>query len=343
MRSSFFMTTAIQMTRQTQTMKLHELLDWAAISSKLKGLYRREISEAGGPEPYAPLSMFKAMLLGQWPGLSDTELEHSLRVRMDFVAFTGLEPEDGLPDATTLCRFRNRLVQAKLDQVLLRQINGQLERQGLKVSGSRGAIIDATLIESAARPGRTVEVDDQGQAQVADSADEQARWVKKGNDAYYGYRGYAAVDTDDGYVEHVELHPANEAEVNKLPDIVDTLSTGVAKPVAILADKGFASAANRQYLADKGIGDLIQYKASRGHPLHPLQTKMNRAIGGLRYKVEQALGTMKRQFHLSRARYFGVAKTQAQMCWAALGMNLLKAWNKLRARPMQAAAGMSAP
>lgn len=30
------------------------------------------------------------------------------------------------------------------------------------------------------------------------------------------------------------------------------------------------------------------------------------------------------------ARYFGAAKTQAQMAWAALGLNLLKAMRKLQ-------------
>ena len=39
---------------------------------------------------------------------------------------------------------------------------------------------------------------------------------------------------------------------------------------------------------------------------------------------------MKRKFHLVRARYFGTAKVQAQMCWAALGMNLLKTHRKLK-------------
>ena len=112
---------------------------------------------------------------------------------------------------------------AKLDQVLLRRVNVQFEGRGLKVAGSRGAIIDATIIESAARPNQHIEVDDDGQADVVDSADEEARWVKKGKDAFFGYRGYSAVDTADGYVEHVEVHPANQAEVNKLPGIVDAL------------------------------------------------------------------------------------------------------------------------
>ena len=49
---------------------------------------------------------------------------------------------------------------------------------------------------------------------------------------------------------------------------------------------------------------------------------------------------MKRRFHLGRARYFGTAKVQAQMCWAALGMNLLKAHRKLKAMEL---AGAGAP
>ena len=339
---SFFLIGAKPLVQDSPTMRLHELLDWAEIAHKLRGLYKREATHGGGPEPYAALGMFKLMLLGQWHGLSDTQLEHALKVRLDFMVFTGFEPGQGsFPDATTICRFRNRLVVARLDQVLLRRVNVQLEGKGLKVGGSRGAIIDATIIESAARPDRQVEIDDQGNAEVSDSADEEARWVKKGNESFFGYRGYAAVDTEDGYVEHVQVSPANEAEVNKLPEIVGALTEQVVKPEAVLGDKGFASKANREYLKAQGIGDLIQHKGSRGHPVHPLRRQLNRAIGTLRYKVEQAFGTMKRRFHLSRARYFGVAKTQAQMCWAALGMNLLKAWNKLQRHPIHRVAGSS--
>lgn len=339
---SFFLMGAKPLVQDSPTMKLHELLDWAEIAHKLKGLYKREVTQGGGPEPYAPLSMFKLMLLGQWHGLSDTQLEHALKVRLDFMVFTGFEPSDGsFPDATTICRFRNRLVSAKLDQVLLRRVNVQLEGKGLKVAGSRGAIIDATIIESAARPSQHIEVDDDGQAGVVDSADDEARWVKKGKDAFFGYRGYSAVETEDGYVEHVEVHPANQAEVNKLPAIVEALIEQGVTPSGVLADKGYASAANREYLTSKGIGDLIQFKGSRGKPVHPLQTQMNKAISTLRYKVEQGFGTMKRRFHLSRARYFGAAKTQAQMAWAALGVNLLKAMRKLQSGQLQPCTGSS--
>lgn len=339
---SFFLMGVKPLIQGSPTMKLRELLDWAEIAYELMGLYKREATHGGGPEPYAPLAMFELMQLGQWHGLSVTQLEHALKVRLDFIVFTGFGPGGGsFPDATTICRFRNRLVAAMLDQVLLRRVNLQLEGQSLKVAGSRGAIIYATIIERAALPNQHVKVGDEGQADVVDSADEEARWVKKGNKAFLGYRGYSAVDTEDGYVEHVEVHPANQSEVNKLPGIVDALSEHGIQPEGALADKGYANAANREYLQTKGIGDLILFKGSRGHPVHPMQSKMNRAIATLRYKVEHSFGTMKQRFHLSRARYFGAAKTQAQLAGAALGVNLLKAMRKVQSGRLQPCAGSS--
>ncbi|MDO5289049.1 MAG: transposase [Pseudomonadota bacterium] len=55
---------------------------------------------------------------------------------------------------------------------------------------------------------------------------------------------------------------------------------------------------------------------------------------------EQVFGTMKRRFHLNRARYFGAAKVQAQRDKAALGMNLLKAHRTLKNMEM---AGVGSP
>ena len=106
---SFFLMGAKPLVEDSPTWKLHQLIDWEAVSHKLKGLYRREETHGGGPEPYAPLSMFKLMLLGRWHGLSDAELEQALKVRIDIIVFTGFEPAAGeFPDASTICRFRNR-------------------------------------------------------------------------------------------------------------------------------------------------------------------------------------------------------------------------------------------
>ena len=71
--------------------------------NRRRRLYERETTHGSGPEPYAPLAMFKLLPLGQGHGLSGTQLEHALKVRMDSVVFTGFDP-DGIrarPTATT--------------------------------------------------------------------------------------------------------------------------------------------------------------------------------------------------------------------------------------------------
>lgn len=102
----------------------------------------------GGERPYDPIKMFKAILLGQWYSLSDPALEEALCVRLDFMIFTGFELLEDCPDETTLCRFRNRLIEHGLEKKLFNEINNQLEELGLKVRNASGAILDATIIES---------------------------------------------------------------------------------------------------------------------------------------------------------------------------------------------------
>ena len=57
----------------------------------------------------------------------------------------------------------------------------------------------------------------------------------------------------------------------------------------------------------------------------------------MRYRVKQCFGTLKRRFRLDRARHFGPRRTEAQIRWAAIGYNLLKAHRKLER--LQAVAG----
>jgi IS5 family transposase len=82
-------------------------------------------------------------------------------------------------------------------------------------------------------------------------------------------------------------------------------------------------------------------KAARGRPLRASEKRFNKLISKCRLRVEQVFGTAKRLFGLSRARYFGRARTHAQMAMTAIAMNpgsspgqaLLKAANKIKLNP----------
>ncbi len=134
--------------------KIDALLDWGEFSAILN----RGPGRSGlGPSGYTPLVLFKCLLVGQWHGLSDPKLERALKVRLDFMLFCGLDLHGPVPDETTHCRFRNALVHAGVYDDLLAEVCRQIEKHGLKLQEAEAAIIDATLIESAARPRTHIE------------------------------------------------------------------------------------------------------------------------------------------------------------------------------------------
>ena len=94
--------------------------------------------------------LFKTELLRTWYGLSDGEVEEQVNDRLSFRRFVGLGLEDSAPDSTTVCRFRNILVEADLYDMVLEGINNQLAQKGVIVK--RGAIVDASITDSPRRP-----------------------------------------------------------------------------------------------------------------------------------------------------------------------------------------------
>lgn len=298
-------------------LKIEKLINWNSIEKALRGIHTNEVNSKGGPKAYNNLSMFKAILLGQWHSLSDPGLEEALRLRIDFIIFSGFDVGDRVPDETTLCRFRNKLIERNLHTTVFEEINRQLEEQGIKIKKAEAALVDATIITSAARPRRTVEVET---GKIKQSADSDATWVKKGSKSYFGYRGYAISDGEKGFIHHISVRPANESEIKKLPLLLEHVHGD-----RLLTDKGFTSASNREELRRQGIKDGLSYKATRGHPLRYSQKLFNKVIARRRFRIEQAFGTLKRKFRMSRASYFSCIKVEAQMHWKAICFNLTKA------------------
>ena len=321
--------------KNNHLVKLNALIDWNRIARKLKGLHKNEVNSKGGPIAYDPLKMFKAILLGQWHNLSDPALEESLRIRVDFMLFTGFSMNDPLPDETTFCRFRNKLIALRLIDKLLLDINIQLEKSGLKVKNCDGAIVDATVIESSARPRKVVKIvaEDRKESDNTDTApkvsyshDTDAAWLKKGKKYHYGYKGFIRTDASDGYIEKVHTTPANVAEVSQLEHMMEKGSRR-----RLFADKGYASKSNRHLLRANGMKDGIMHKASRCNQLSLWELMKNKLISKVRYKVERAFGTLKRKFGMARARYCGLDKVHGELCLKAICFNLNKALRKIQA------------
>ncbi|EOB46917.1 hypothetical protein NM96060_1496, partial [Neisseria meningitidis 96060] len=83
-------------------LKLDQVIDWQPIEQYLNRQKNRYLRDHRGRPAYPLLSMFKAVLLGQWHSLSDPELEHSLITRIDFNLFCRLRTDIPITDLMPL-------------------------------------------------------------------------------------------------------------------------------------------------------------------------------------------------------------------------------------------------
>ncbi|CWO19863.1 IS5 family transposase [Neisseria meningitidis] len=299
-------------------LKLDQVIDWQPIEQYLNRQRTRYLRDHRGRPAYPLLSMFKAVLLGQWHSLSDPELEHSLITRIDFNLFCRFD-ELSIPDYSTLCRYRNRLAQDDTLSELLKLINRQLTEKNLKVEKASAAVV---------KQRQAIEVDEEGQinGQTTPSKDSDARWIKKNGLYKLGYKQHTRTDAE-GYIEKLYITPTNAHECTHLSPLLE----GLPKGTTVYADKGYDSAENRQHLEERQLLDGIMRKACRNRPLAETQTKRNRYLSKPRYVVEQSFGTLHRKFRYARAAYFGLIKVSAQSHLKAMCLNLLKAANRLSA------------
>jgi len=95
--------------------EIESLIDWEAFRSIVGGMYDNR-SEQGGRPNIDEVVMVKLLVLQQWHGLSDPELEKQVADRISFRKFLGF-PED-IPDYSTVWYFRDRLAKTGKDRAI---------------------------------------------------------------------------------------------------------------------------------------------------------------------------------------------------------------------------------
>jgi IS5 family transposase len=286
--------------------RLHGLVKWYRFEKVLTPVR----DEGPGRPPYPPLNMFKALLLQSLYGLSDAETEEALGDRLSFRRFVGLALTDDVPDHSTICRFRNLLIERGLLEKLFAELDRQLEKAGVILK--RGTMLDATVIEtSAARPG--------GEGEGRPSSDPDARFTRRQgrSGSSFGYKAHVGVDEGSGLIRAVVTTPANVNDT--VP--ADLLICGDEQ--AVLADAAYHTHARVAALKARGIKPRLMRRPHKNHPVLPPRLKRyNRLIGRRRAAVETTFATLKRRMRLSAIRYRGLAKASAQILIAAMAFNL---------------------
>jgi len=122
--------------------RMEEVIAWAKLLSVIEPFYPQ--GERGRP-PIGLERMLRVYFLQQWYGLADAALEAALYDRQALPGFARIDlAAEGVPDATTLLKFRRRLETHDLCKGRFAAINADLTARGLLLR--EGPLVDAPLI-----------------------------------------------------------------------------------------------------------------------------------------------------------------------------------------------------
>lgn len=123
--------------------KLNGLINWTTIDQELKTVYTKGLTDRGA-KAYAPLLLFKMMLISDWYDLSDTQTESMVNDSLSAMKFCGLTIEDSVPGHSTLSRFKKELKDKNAYDPILQKFLEQLSAHNLTIEKG-SARIDARL------------------------------------------------------------------------------------------------------------------------------------------------------------------------------------------------------
>jgi IS5 family transposase len=278
--------------------RISELIDWVPFRPILEKMYTNKTEKGGRPNCDVIL-MFKILILQQWYGLSDLEVERQMADRISFMAFLGFP--DPFPDSRTIWLFRERMAETGTDKLVWAELQGQLDAKGLKVR--RGIVQDATFIE--ADPGSSESKKPRGnEARTRRSKD--GTWAKKGNETYFGYKLHQITDVDYCLIRDIETSTASLHDSQ-----VDLSIPGVP----VFRDRGYFG------VKAKGI-DFTMKRRTTDKPLSDLDKERNRLISILRSPGERPHAVIKRVFDAGRVLVTTVRRVHVKMVVTAFSFNL---------------------
>ena len=176
--------------------EIHDLIDWELFRPRLSTLYASDRNQSGRLHNDV-IVLMKLLVLQQWYGLSDYELERQAGGRISLRHFLGFHAT--IPDRSTIWVFKNRIVDAGMIDGRWSDLQQQLDARGLTIR--RGVIQDATFI--AGDPGHARADTPRGdQARTRRSQD--GTWAKKGTKSHFGYKLQMLVDTEIQLIRRIE-------------------------------------------------------------------------------------------------------------------------------------------
>jgi IS5 family transposase len=276
--------------------KLDKAINWNHFKPLLNKAFRKERKSNAGRPPYDYVMMFKVLVLQTMYNLSDAQTQFQMLDRFTFRRFLGIQTESQIPDEKTVWAFRETLTQTETIRKLFELFDRYLTAAGY--TAKKGQIIDASFVEVPRQRNSRDENEDIKQGKTPDEwldnpsklrqKDLDARWTKKNDQTFYGYKNHVNVDVKGKLIREYSVTPANVHDSQELEKILDMDNTGSG----VWADSAYYSEESEKILKKRKLKSHVHRKSYRNHPLSEFQNRRNTEKSRIRVRVEHVFGWM---------------------------------------------------
>jgi len=311
--------------------RLNQYIDWNIFRPALDKAFQDESKDTskGGRPAFDKLMLFKSLLIQSLYNLSDDQLEYQIIDRASFKRFLGLKKSDKVPDSKTFWFFREQLIEKDVIMGLFKTFNETLDAAG--VFANEGKMIDASFVEAPRQRNTREEnkhIKETGTApkewdinpNKKRQKDIDARWTKKNNTTFYGYKNHVK---SDAKTKLIEVFDVTDASVHDSQP-VENLLTEQDEDQSLYADSAYTGEDQEKVYKKKKIVNKINEKGYRNKPLTDEQKANNKEKSKTRARVEHIFGFVENSMNGSFVRTIGMVRAKAKIGMMNLTYNICR-------------------
>lgn len=308
--------------------KLNKSIDFEIFRYLLESTLTKLAKGKGGRRPYDYVLMFKILILQRYYNLSDDQIEYQINDRMSFMRFLNLSIADDIPDSKTVWNFKEQLIELEVFESIFLLFLNQLQKLGLIIN--EGKIIDASFIEVPIQR-NSKEKNDlikegkgdklwQDEPHKKKQKDIDARWTKKNNINYYGYKNHAKVDQKSKIITGFVVTDASVHDSQVINNLLDVRDKGEN----FYADSAYTGPKQEEIIEEKAMINKVCEKGVKNKPLTEVQKESNREISKIRSRVEHIFGFMENSMNGMYFYSIGKKRISAAICLMNLTYNMFR-------------------
>ena len=242
--------------------------------------------------------------------------------------FLNLKMSDKVPDSKTIWNFREALIEKGVVEKLFGRFNTALDQQGFFVN--EGRMVDASFVEASRQRNTRDENKEIKSGQIPEpwkvkphklrQKDVDARWTKKNNTTFYGYKNHVKGDTKTKLIVDYAITDSSVHDSQALEDLLNEKD----KAQELYADNAYTGENQEKVIRKNKMKNKVHEKGYRGRPLTTRQKNRNTKKSKTRARVEHIFGFVENSMNGSIIRTIGIVRARAKIGMMNLVYNIFR-------------------